>query len=324
MLAAFATGIDADDPLAVLAIGDRPAPSAPEGWIRVRVRAASLNHHDLWTLRGVGVRDEDIGTPLGTDAAGITDDGREVIVHAVLGTAGPGDEETLAPDLHLLSEAGVSGSHAEEIVVPARNVIPKPADLSWEQAACIPTAYLTAYRMLFDRARLRPGDHVLVQGAGGGVSTAAVILAHAAGIEVSVTSRSEHKRAAALALGADHALAPGDRLAGRADAVLETVGAATWDHSLKSLRPGGCVVVAGATSGGNPPAQLARLFWRGLSVLGTTMGSRRELEATVRMLMTTGARPLIDATYPLSDAARAYERLAGGETFGKVVLAVGG
>jgi NADPH:quinone reductase-like Zn-dependent oxidoreductase len=323
MLAAFATGIDADDPLAVLAVSDRPAPRAPEGWIRVRVRAASLNHHDLWTLRGVGVRDADIGTPLGTDAAGVTDDGREVIVHAVLGTAGPGDDETLAPDLHLLSEAGVSGTHAQELVVPARNVVPKPTDLSWAQAACVPTAYLTAYRMLFTRARLQPGDHVLVQGAGGGVATAAVILAHAAGLEVSVTSRSEAKRAAALALGADHALAPGERLVERADAVLETVGAATWDHSLKSLRPGGCIVVAGATSGGDPPAQLARMFWRGLSVLGTTMGTRQELEATVRMLTTTGARPVIDATYPRADAARAYARLAAGGTFGKVVLAVG-
>ncbi len=324
MLAAFATGIDADDPLAVLAVGDREAPAVPAGWARVRVRAASLNHHDLWTLRGVGVRPEDVGTPLGTDAAGVTDDGREVIVHAVLGTSGPGDDETLASDMHLLSERGVGGTHAEEIVVPERNVVPKPADLSWEQAACLPTAYLTAYRMLFTRAGLRPGDHVLIQGAGGGVATAAVILARAAGLEVSVTSRSEAKRAAALALGADHALAPGDRLTGRADAVLETVGAATWDHSLKSLRPGGCIVVAGATSGGDPPAQLARLFWRGLSVLGTTMGTRNELEATIRMLSVTGARPLIDATYPLADASRAYARLASGDAFGKLVLTVGG
>lgn len=323
MLAAFAAGVDADNPLSVLVVGDRPAPSAPDGWIRVQVRAASLNHHDLWTLRGVGVRPEDIGTPLGTDAAGVTDDGREVIVHAVLGTSGPGDDETLAPDMHLLSERGVTGTHAEEVVVPTRNVVAKPPGLSWEQAACIPTAYLTAYRMLFTRGGLRPGDHVLIQGAGGGVATAAVILAHASGIEVSVTSRSEAKRAAALTLGADHALAPGDRLTGRADAVLETVGDATWDHSLKSLRPGGRIVVAGATSGGNPPAQLARLFWRGLSVLGTTMGTRHELEATVAMLSLTGARPLIDATYPLGDAAHAYARLAGGEAFGKVVLTVG-
>ena len=118
MQAVYATGIDADAPLGVLAIGERPEPELPAGWARVQVRAASLNHHDLWTLRGVGVRPEHVGTPLGTDAAGVTDDGREVIVHAVLGSAGPGDDETLAPDLHLLSEAGVSGTHAEVVAAP--------------------------------------------------------------------------------------------------------------------------------------------------------------------------------------------------------------
>lgn len=323
MLAAFATGIDTDDPLRVLAVGDRPEPAIPAGWARVRMRAACLNHHDLWTLRGVGVREQDLGTPLGTDAAGVTDDGREVVVHAVLGSAGPGEDETIAADLHLLSERGVSGTHAEWVAVPERNLVAKPAALSWEEAACLPTAYLTAYRMLFTRAALTPGDHVLIQGAGGGVATAAIVLAHAAGLEVSVTSRSEEKRAAAAALGADHVLEVGGRLTGRADAVIETVGEATWDHSLKSLRPGGCIVVSGATTGGNPPAQLARLFWRGLSVLGSTMGTRQELEAMLRMLEVTGARPVIDAVHPLAEAPLAYARLAAGDTFGKMVLTNG-
>lgn len=323
MQAVYATGIDSEAPLGVLAIGECPEPHVPVGWTRVHVRAASLNHHDLWTLRGVGVRPEHVGTPLGTDAAGVTDDGREVIIHAVLGTAGPGEDETLAPDLHLLSEAGVSGTHAELVAAPERNLIPKPAELSWAEAACLPTAYLTAYRMLFSRARLRPGDHVLIQGAGGGVATAAIVLAHAAGIEVSVTSRSERKRQAALELGADAAIEVGARVSRRADAVIETVGAATWDHSLKSLRPGGTVVVSGATSGGDPSAQLARLFWRGLGVLGSTMGTRQEFAALVNMLQTTGARPLIDSVHPLAGAAAAYGQMAGGETFGKLVLEVG-
>ncbi len=323
MQAVYATGIDSEAPLDVLAIGECPEPHVPVGWTRVHVRAASLNHHDLWTLRGVGVRPEHVGTPLGTDAAGVTDDGREVIIHAVLGTAGPGEDETLAPDLHLLSEAGVSGTHAELVAAPERNLIPKPAELSWAEAACLPTAYLTAYRMLFSRARLRPGDHVLIQGAGGGVATAAIVLAHAAGIEVSVTSRSERKRQAALELGADAAIEVGARVSRRADAVIETVGAATWDHSLKSLRPGGTVVVSGATSGGDPSAQLARLFWRGLGVLGSTMGTRQEFAALVNMLQTTGARPLIDSVHPLAGAAAAYGQMAGGETFGKLVLEVG-
>jgi NADPH:quinone reductase-like Zn-dependent oxidoreductase len=320
MQAVYATGIDTDEPLRMLAFGERPEPAVAEGWTRVHVRAASLNHHDLWTLRGVGVRAEHIGTPLGTDAAGLTDDGREVIVHAVLGSAGPGEDETLAADLHLLSEAGVSGTHADVVVAPARNLLAKPAELSWAEAACLPTAYLTAYRMLFTRARLRPGDHVLIQGAGGGVATAAIVLAHAAGLEVSVTSRSEDKRERARALGADTVVEAGARVPGRADCVIETVGAATWDHSLKSVRPGGVIVVAGATSGGDPPAQLARVFWRGLSILGSTMGTRQELQAVVRMLVQTGARPTIDSSFALHDAGDAYARLAGGEAFGKVVL----
>ncbi len=322
MQAVYATGIDTAEPLGVLEVGERPEPTVPHGWTRVHVRAASLNHHDLWTLRGVGVREEHIGTPLGTDAAGVTDDGREVIIHAVLGSAGPGEDETLAADLHLLSEAGVGGTHAEVVVVPSRNLIPKPPELSWAEASCLPTAYLTAYRMLFTRAQLRPGDHVLVQGAGGGVATAAIILARAAGLEVSVTSRSETKRAQAHALGANTVLEVGGRLPGRADAVIETVGAATWDHSLKSVRPGGVIVVCGATSGGDPPAQLARLFWRGLSILGSTMGTRQELEALVRMLLQTGARPAVDSEFALHSAHAAYTRLASGEAFGKVVLQV--
>jgi NADPH:quinone reductase-like Zn-dependent oxidoreductase len=305
MKAVYATGIDANDPLSVLKVGECDAPTAPDGWVRVNVRAASLNHHDIWTLRGVGVRPEHIGVPLGTDAAGVTDDG---------------NEETLAADLHLLSEAGVSGTHADYVVVPKRNLIPKPANLSWEQASCLPTAYLTAYRMLFSRAGLREGDHVLVQGAGGGVATAAIVLAHAAGIEVSVTSRSEQKRARALELGATTAIETGSRLARRADAVIETVGAATWDHSLKSLRPGGSIVVSGATSGGDPSAQLARVFWRGLSILGSTMGTRDELVALVDFLVRTGATPVIDTVFPVSDARSAYQRVADGQTFGKVVL----
>jgi hypothetical protein len=157
MIAVHAKGIAADDPLSVLAVGERPEPNLPDGWVSVDVRAASLNHHDLWTLRGVGVRDEYVGTPLGTDAAGVTADGREVVVHAVLGSAGPGEDETLAADLHLLSENGVSGTHAATVAVPARNLIDKPAGMSFTDAACLPTAYLTAYRMLFTRARLAPG-----------------------------------------------------------------------------------------------------------------------------------------------------------------------
>lgn len=320
MIAAVATGIAPDAPLTVLDVIDRPAPEPPEGWQRVHVHAATLNHHDLWSLRGVEVDPDALPLTLGTDAAGVTDDGREVLVHAVLGDPEPSEDETLGHDRHVLSERGVPGTLAEVMVAPERNLIPKPPELSFEEAACLPTAYLTAYRMLFVKAALAPGARVLVQGAGGGVATAAIVLGAAAGLDVYATSRSEGKRTRAEQLGARAAVATGARLPERVDAVIETVGKATWDHSLKSLRPGGIVVVAGATTG-DAPADLARVFWRQLRIAGSTMGTRQELEALCRFLVATGARPVIDSVRPLTDAPSAFARMAAGEAFGKLVLA---
>src|ERR687885_1773098 len=197
MLAAYAARSAPDDPLAALEVGERPAPEVPEGWARVRVRAASLNHHDVWSLRGVGLPAERLPMILGCDAAGVTDDGDEVVVHAVISDPDWTGDETLDPRRSLLSER-FQGTFADEVVVPKRNLVPKPTELSWEQAACLPTAWLTAYRMLFTKSGRRPGDTVLVQGAGGGVATAAIALARAAGFRVWATSRSEDKRKRAL------------------------------------------------------------------------------------------------------------------------------
>ena len=297
-----------------------PDPEPPAGWETVEVRAAALNHHDIWTLRGVGVTEDDLPVVLGTDAAGVTADGREVVVHAVLGTAGPGEDETMAADFHLFSERGIQGTLAERIVAPTRNLVPKPASLSFAEAACLPTAYLTAYRMLFTRAALRPGQSVLVQGAGGGVSTATILLGRAAGLAVYVTSRSEEKRARAVELGATAAVEPGGRLPDRVDAVIETVGRATWEHSLKSLRPGGIVVVAGATSGHDPSADLARMFWRQLTVTGSSMGTLAELQRLCAFLEQSGVRPLVDSEHALADAPTAFAQLEQGAEFGKIVV----
>ena len=272
------------------------------------------------TPRGVGVTGDDLPAVLGTDASGVTADGREVVVHAVLGNAGPGEDETLAADFHLFSERGVQGTLAQRVAVPSRNLIDKPASLSFVEAACLPTAYLTAYRMLFTRAHLQPGQSVLVQGAGGGVATAAVLIGRAAGLAVYVSSRSEEKRARAIALGAAGAVEPGARLPVRVDAVLETVGRATWDHSLKSLRPGGTVVVAGATTGPDPSADLARMFWRQLSVVGSSMGTIGELRRLCAFLEQTGVRPLVDSEPPLGDVRAALARLEAGAEFGKIVV----
>jgi NADPH:quinone reductase-like Zn-dependent oxidoreductase len=316
MLAVTATSF-ADD-LSGLTIGDVPDMVVPDGWVRVAVRAAALNHHDLWSLQGVGLREEQLPMVLGCDAAGVLNDGTEVVVHAVIGDPSYGDE-TYDPKRTLLSEKH-PGTFATCVAVPARNVVPKPPSLSWEEAACLPTAWLTAYRMLFTMSGLKPGGRVLVQGAGGGVSTALVALARAAGYRVWVTSRDEAKRAKAVELGAHEAFESGARLPDRVDAVMETVGAATWDHSLKSLDPGGTVVVAGATSGAEPPADLRRVFFRQLRVVGSTMGSRNELEALLRFLDATGVRPYVDSVRPMSEARSAFERLAAGESFGKLVL----
>lgn len=320
MLAAVCARITPDDPLAGLELRDVPEPTVPAGWEIIDVRAAAINHHDLFSLRGIGIVQEEVPVILGADAAGVTADGREVVVHAVLSRPVPGEDETLADDFHIFSERGVPGTLSERMAVPSRNLIPLPTGFSFAEAACLPVAYLTAYRMLFNRAGLRPGQSVLVQGAGGGVSTAALLLGKAAGLVVYVTSRSEEKRAHALELGAAGAFAPGSRLPHRVDAVLDSVGKATWDHSLKSLRTGGTVVVAGATSGPDPSADLARVFWRQLNIRGSSIGTRGEFREMCAFLEQTGVKPLIDSEYALSDARAAFTRLHEGSEFGKIVL----
>ncbi len=319
MLAAYASRIDPEDPLSALEVGEVPDPNLPEGWALVEVRAASLNHHDVWSLKGVGLPQERLPMVLGCDAAGVDADGNEVIVHALIGDPDWRGDEALDPKRTILSEFH-PGTLAEKIAVPRHNLVPKPETLSFEQAACLPTAYLTAYRMLFTRSGLRPGQTVLVQGAAGGVASAGIALALAAGMRVWATSRDERKRAYAKELGAHEAFESGARLPDRVDAVIETVGEATWAHSLRALKPGGRIVVAGATSGFQPPADLARIFFRQLEVVGSTMGTREELKQLISLLESTGTRPRIDRTIPLADAAEGIEAMIAGDVFGKIVL----
>jgi NADPH:quinone reductase-like Zn-dependent oxidoreductase len=322
MFAVTAARIDADDPLAGLGLGERPDPAPPDGWEIVTVKAASLNHHDVWTLRGVGISADRLPIVLGCDAAGIDGAGREVVVHTVIGDpAAGGGDETLDPARSLLSER-YDGTFAERVMVPSRNLVPKPAALSFEEAACLPTAYLTAYRMLFDRSGLEPGSTVLVQGAGGGVATALILLGRAGGYRMWATSRSEAKQQQALELGAEQAFPVGSRLPERVDAVMETVGQATWAHSLRALRPGGRIVTCGATSGQAPPAELNRVFFLQLSVVGSTMGTRDQLDRLVRFCEQTGARPRIDRALPLAQAAAGLAAMISGDLFGKVVFTV--
>jgi NADPH:quinone reductase-like Zn-dependent oxidoreductase len=320
MFAVYAENFSSDDPLNGLVLGERPDPEVPDGWTTVTVKAASLNHHDLWSLKGVGLKQEALPMILGCDASGIDEDGNEVVVHAVISDPSWTGDETFDPKRSLLSER-YQGAMAATVAVPRRNVVPKPESLSFEEAACLPTAWLTAYRMLFTQGGLKAGDTVLVQGAGGGVATALITLARAAGLRVLATSRDESKRKRALEIGAHEVFESGARLPIKVDAVMETVGKATWTHSIRALRPGGTIVISGTTSGPKlDDAELTRIFFLQLRVIGSTMGTSKELAALVNMLDATGARPLIDRTLPVAEAKDGFAAMAGGDVFGKIVF----
>jgi NADPH:quinone reductase-like Zn-dependent oxidoreductase len=322
MRAAVAVAQDPDRPLAGLQLSEVPEPVAGPGWTRIRVKAAGLNPHDTWTLRGVGHPADRIPIILGCDAAGVTDDGREVVIHPVIGdSARGGGDLTLDPQRALLSEM-IDGALADYLIVPDANVVAKPPSLSFAEAAALPVAWGTAYRMLFTRAGLKAGDRVLVQGASGGVGSAVIALAAAAGAEVYATARTPEKRDYALACGAHAALEPGARLPERVDIVAETVGEATWGHSLRSLRPGGTIVIAGATSGAMPPADLARVFYQQLRIIGSTGCTLDEFEAMLQFVEATGVRPHVE-TLAFEDIPAGFQRLLDGDVLGKLVVELG-
>jgi NADPH:quinone reductase-like Zn-dependent oxidoreductase len=322
MLAVTAVRQSSSDPLSGLEVGERPEPTVPQGWTTVRLRTAALNHHDLWSLRGVGLPADRLPMVLGCDGAGVDPEGNEVLVHAVVASPGWSGDETFDPGRSLLSEV-YDGTLAEVVAVPRSNVVPKPEGLSWEHAACLPTAWLTAYRMLFTNASVQPGSTVLVQGAAGGVATALVQLGSAAGLRMWVTSRDAAKGEHARSLGAERAFESGARLPERVDAVMETVGAATWSHSVNSLRPGGTIVISGATSGDAPArAELTKIYFKQLRVVGSTMGSRHELERLTRFVVDSGIEPTVDSVRPLAEAREGFRRMADGEVSGKIVFTV--
>jgi len=319
MFAVYAAEPNQENPLDSLVVGERADPEPPEGWVRVGVKAASLNMHDLWTLRGVGIKPEQFPMILGCDGAGVLDDGSEVVLHSVINAADWTGDDTLDPARTLLTEKH-QGTFADSVIVPKRNVVPKPTGLSFTEAATMGTAWLTAYRMLFVKSGLRPGQTLLVQGSSGGVATALIQLGRAAGFRVWTTGRSEAKRSLAEELGAHQTFEPGTRLPERVDAVFETVGKATWSHSLKSLKPGGTVVVCGSTSGPDPSADLQRVFFLQLNVVGSTMGTRQELAELLSYVDLQGIEPRIGAELPFREAAEGLRKMRDGETAGKIVL----
>jgi NADPH:quinone reductase-like Zn-dependent oxidoreductase len=319
MFAATVTRIERDDPLAGLHVGDYPDPVAEEGWTIVQVKVASVNYHDILTMRGHGPKNSPLPRVLGSDGVGVDEAGNDVLIHALVNDPSWTGDDVLDPKVSMLSDF-YDGTLAERIAVPTRNLIPKPPELSFEHAACLPTAWLTAYRMLFVIAGATKGTTVLMQGAGGGVATAVVMLGRAAGVRVWVTGRSEEKRARAVELGAEQAFEPGARLPERVDAVVETVGAATWAHSMKAVKPGGIIVVAGMTSGTNPPLDIERLYLANLQIRGTTMGSREDLVQLVGMVVEHDIRPPIHELIPLGETRRGFEAMLAGDLFGKVLV----
>ncbi|MFN2468682.1 MAG: zinc-binding dehydrogenase [Gaiellaceae bacterium] len=314
----------------VLRYEDAPDPSPGHGEVLVRLRAASLNHLDLWVRKGL----PSVPKPriLGADGAGLVErlgpgagglsEGEPVVIN-------PGIEH--GERIHVIGEH-MQGTHAEFVAVPAANVHPLVEGLSFEEAAAFPLVFETAYRMLVTRARLEEGEWVLVWGIGGGVATAALQIAKALGARVLVTSSSDEKLAGARALGADATVnhATGDVAAAAKEAtggqgidvVVEHVGEATWKTSLAVARSGGRIAVCGATSGPNPPAQLHRVWWKQLNILGSTMGTHADFEAAYELVASGRAKPVIDRVFPLAQARAAHERLEAGEQLGKIVLAI--
>jgi len=315
----------------VLVLEEAPDPVAGPGEVLVRLRASALNHLDIWIRKGL----PSVPKPriLGADGAGVVDAVGEGVNGFELGervVLNPGIEAG-GGRIHVIGEHG-DGTNAELIAVPATNVHPIPDGLSFEEAAAFPLVFETAYRMLVTRAGLREGEWVLAWGIGGGVSTATLAIGKALGAKVIVTSSSEAKLEHARELGADATVnhTTGDVKAavqqatdGRgADVVVESVGEATWATSLQVAAPGGRITVCGATSGPNPPAALHRVWWKQLSILGSTMGTGEDFAGAYELVASGRARPVVDTVSPLEEIRAAHERLEAGEQLGKIVLTI--
>jgi NADPH:quinone reductase-like Zn-dependent oxidoreductase len=305
----------------VLQLEEVPDPVAGPGEVLVRLRASALNHLDVWIRKGL----PSVPKPriLGADGAGVrVDTGERVVIN-------PGIEA--GRTIHVIGEHG-DGTNAQLIAVPATNLYPIPGDLSFEEAAAFPLVFETAYRMLVTRAALQEGEWVLLWGIGSGVSTAGLAIARALGARTIVTSSSDAKLAHARGLGADVAVnhATGDVGAAvkeateghGADVVVEHVGEATWKKSLDAAAYGGRIAVCGATTGPNPPAALHRIWWKQLSILGSTMGRKEDFEGAYGLIAEGRARPVVDEVVPLSEIRAAHARLEAGEQLGKIVLTV--
>jgi NADPH:quinone reductase-like Zn-dependent oxidoreductase len=321
----FAVYVDKPDPgrpLEALRIGERPVPEMDQGWVKVRMSAASLNWHDLWTLRGMGAangRPEVFPMILGCDGVGSLENGSRVIIYPVVGDAQWKGDETQDPTRSVFSEH-LQGTFAEFAIVPGRNAVPLPDNISDSAAAVLGASWLTAYRMLFTHSGLRPGQTMLVQGATGGVATALIQLGRAAGQRVWATGRTPAKRSIAEQLGAHQTFAHGEALPYRADAVFEPVGAVTWAHSMASIKTGGTIVVCGVASGNMPALDLAHVFIEQLTIKGVFAGTLAEFENLLQFVSDAKIEPRVSHIVPMSEAADAFRLMLDGDFQGKIVL----
>jgi NADPH:quinone reductase-like Zn-dependent oxidoreductase len=321
MFAVFAARPNPDDPLASLVVGERPEPEVPNGWVRVKISHASLNRHDLFTLRGITAQPDPISFPmiLGNDGAGTLEDGTPVVIYPVMGSEDWRGDETLDPRWHILSER-VAGTFADYVAVPNRNAIPLPEGLSALDASVLGTAWLTAYRALFTKSNLKPGETLLVQGASGGMSTALVQLGRAAGFEVWVTSRSATGRDLAERLGAHRTFGWNEALPRNVQAVIDNIGPASWEHSMASVARGGTIVITGLTTG--PEVKLALLPVLGdqITLCGSIMGTLLDMKRMITFIISSGIKPEIGEVIPMERAREAFRKMWQGETLGKTVL----
>jgi NADPH:quinone reductase-like Zn-dependent oxidoreductase len=321
MFAVYATHAAPDDPLSALKIGERPEPEVPAGWVRVRISHASLNRHDLFTLRGMSGHPEGIVYPiiLGNDAAGTLEDGTPVVIYPLMGSDDWRGDETLDPGWHIPSEF-VHGTFADYAVVPRRNALPLPGSLSPLHASVLGTAWLTAYRALFTKSGLRAGETVLIQGATGGMATALIQLGRAAGFEVWATSRSSEGRAQAESLGAHRSFPTNEPLPRKVPAVIDNVGADSWAHSVSSLARGGTLVTLGVTTGFDVNLNLLPVFVDQLTITGSIMGTRQDMEDMMRLIAQAGIEPEIGVVLPMQRAEEGFRAMWEGKTRGKTVF----
>lgn len=321
MFAVYAMHAAPDDPLSGLKIGERPAPNVPEGWVRVKVSHASLNRHDLFTLRGMSGHPEGIKYPiiLGNDAAGTLDDGTSIVIYPLMGSDDWRGDETLDPGWHIPSEF-IHGTFADYTVVPRRNAIPLPESLSPLHASVLGTAWLTAYRALFTKSGLRAGETVLVQGATGGMATALIQLGRAAGFEVWATSRTEDGRAQAEALGAHRSFPSHEPLPRKVPAVIDNIGPASWAHSISSLARGGTLVTTGGTTGFEVPLNLLPVIADQLTITGSIMGTFDDMKSMMNLIVQAGIKPEICTVLPMERAEEAFRAMWEGKTNGKTVF----